>query len=85
MNINIYLQEQLLERIDRLAKETGRSRSALIREALEAWLSRRSASAWPALLREWEGDPTFAPFELGRNDPSRRAEDPFDDATPRGP
>jgi Arc/MetJ-type ribon-helix-helix transcriptional regulator len=79
MNINIYLQEQLLERIDRLAKETGRSRSALIREALEAWLSRRSASAWPAVLREWRGDPAFPPFDEGRDDRSQRPEDPFAD------
>jgi Arc/MetJ-type ribon-helix-helix transcriptional regulator len=85
VNVNIYLQDELLEHVDRLARETGQSRSALIRQALEAWLARRSNSAWPALLREWEGDPSFAPFELGRNDPSRRAEDPFDDATPGGP
>jgi Arc/MetJ-type ribon-helix-helix transcriptional regulator len=77
MNINVYLQDQLLEQIDRLARETGRSRSALIREALEAWLSRRSASAWPAVLREWRGDPGFPPFEEGRNDRSQRPDDPF--------
>ena len=77
MNINIYLQGQLLERIDRLARETGRSRSALIREALEAWLARRSASAWPAVLREWRGDPGFPPFEGGRDDNPQRPDDPF--------
>lgn len=85
MNINIYLQAELLELIDRLARETGRSRSALIREALEAWLSRRSASAWPAAVREWKGDPDFAPFESGRADASSRPDDPFVDLPRRAP
>lgn len=80
MNVNIYLQDQLLERIDRLALETGQSRSALIREAVEAWLARRGAQAWPAVLREWRGDASFPPFERARREPSQRPDDPFDDA-----
>ena len=43
MNVNIYLQDALLAHIDRLARELGQSRSALIRQAVEAWIARRPA------------------------------------------
>ena len=77
MNVNIYLQDDLLERIDRMARESGRSRSAVIREAVESMLSRRGASGWPRSLREWKGDSSFPSFEEGRNEASFRSEDPF--------
>ena len=78
MNVNIYLQDKLLAHIDRLAQELGQSRSALIRQAVEAWIARRPASAWPTELRHWRGEESFPPFELGRHDESRRPEDPFE-------
>lgn len=80
MNINIYLQDQLLAEVDRLARETGRSRSALIREAIEAWLARRSGKeGWPASVRDWKGVPDFPPFETARRESAARPEDPFAD------
>lgn len=78
VNVNIYLQDELLEHIDRLAQELGQSRSALIRQAVEVWIARRPAGAWPAELRNWRGEENFPPFELGRRDESRRPEDPFE-------
>lgn len=41
MNVNIDLHDKLLEHIDRLARELGQTRSALIRQAVEAWVARR--------------------------------------------
>jgi len=80
LNINIYLQDQLLEEVDRLARETGKSRSALIREAIEAWLARRSGKeGWPTSVRDWRGAPEFPPFERARSELSGRPEDPFVD------
>lgn len=78
MNVNIYLQDALLKQIDRLALELGQSRSALIRQAVEAWIARRRDGAWPAGLRDWRGEESFPPFELGRHEESLRPEDPFE-------
>jgi len=33
--ISVYIQEQLIEKLDRLSKETGVKRSELIRRAIE--------------------------------------------------
>jgi predicted transcriptional regulator len=44
----LFLTKELSGRLDRIAKGTGRARSELLVEALEAWLNRRN----PAVLEE---------------------------------
>lgn len=41
----LFLTKELSGRLDRIAKGTGRARSELLVEALEAWLSRRNPDA----------------------------------------
>ena len=41
----LFLTKELSGRLDRIAKGTGRARSELLVEALEAWLSRRKSAA----------------------------------------
>ena len=43
---SVHLPMELVEQLDRLARETGRSRNRVIREALEDYLSRPRES-WP--------------------------------------
>jgi CopG family transcriptional regulator / antitoxin EndoAI len=40
--VNISFQEELLEQIDRIAKEEARSRSELIREAARAYIEKKA-------------------------------------------
>ena len=66
MNINTYLPDDLAEQLDRLAEQLGRSRSAVMREALQAFLRRDPAAVWPPEVIEWKGDRDFEPFEAMR-------------------
>ena len=53
----------IVRSLDRLAQEQHISRSAVIRQALEMYLQRQQAGAWPRRVREWNGDPDFPAFE----------------------
>ena len=77
MNINAYLPDELAEQLDRLADMRGQSRSAVMREALEAYLRRHRAGGWPAEILDWKGDPSAQPFESGRPPPHADSRDPF--------
>lgn len=77
MGINIYLDEQLLTAVDRAAQALGESRSAIIRQALEAWLQKRRSHAWPPILKEWRGEPEFPRFESTRPSTKQAPRDPF--------
>jgi Arc/MetJ-type ribon-helix-helix transcriptional regulator len=66
--------------IDQLARDRHSSRSALIREAIEFYLKRRQPNAWPDDVRNWTGDPDFAPFESLRSAEQGGGRDPFDTA-----
>lgn len=83
MNINVYLRDDIVRRIDALAAQLNASRSAVIRDAIDAWMARQTSPAWPASVLEWRGDPTFPPFEGGRPRHTRvpRETDPFDGLT----
>ena len=48
MNFSVHLNDELVERLDQTAKESGKARNALIREAVAEWLGRRQAGNWPA-------------------------------------
>jgi predicted DNA-binding protein len=43
---SVHLPAKLIERLDQLARESGRSRNSLIRQALEAYAS-RARESWP--------------------------------------
>ena len=77
MYINAYLPDELAEQLDRLADMRGQSRSAVMREALEAYLRHDRASGWPAEILDWKGDPAAEPFESGRPPPQADSRDPF--------
>jgi hypothetical protein len=79
MNINTYLPGGLADRLDRLAEARGLSRSAVMREALEAYLRRNQPGGWPDEILEWQGDPEIEPFEALRPVVDSERRDPFDD------
>lgn len=66
MNFNVYIDEQTGERLERLAQSRGKSRNALIREALAQLLDRGAKAGWPPEVLGFGGLPGSRPFEAGR-------------------
>lgn len=67
MNFNVYLDDELGQKVENLCQLTGKKRNTLIREALVAWLSRYPLSEWPKSIQEFKGDEQIVPFESERN------------------
>lgn len=66
MNFNVYLDDPTVERLDALARKRGKTRNALIREAVAALLERGSGGGWPDAVLNWQGDPSAPAFEDAR-------------------
>lgn len=77
MHFNIYLDDNLGERLIDATKASHKSRNALIREAIDLWLKTNDKSSWPKQILEFEGDDSFPAFESHRDDLKEVKEDPF--------
>jgi Arc/MetJ-type ribon-helix-helix transcriptional regulator len=66
MTFSIHLDESLAERLNRTAKESGKARNALIREAVREWLDRRRPREWPPEVMDFRGAQGIARFEHAR-------------------
>ncbi len=82
MNITAYLPDELVQSLDRVARDLHSSRSAVMREALELYLRRMQPNAWPAAVMTWKRE-DFPAFESLRSHEQRQARDPFADAETR--
>jgi Arc/MetJ-type ribon-helix-helix transcriptional regulator len=77
MAFSIHLDQPTAEALAHAVHETGRSRNALIREAVRQWLARAAHTEWPNVVRHFKGDPKAVRFEdyrVGLCDP----QDPFE-------
>lgn len=77
MNFNIYIDDQLGERLTEVAKTSKKSRNALIREAVALWLKTNEKSQWPEEVLKFEGIEDFPTFESHREDLATTKDDPF--------
>ncbi|MGF1615165.1 MAG: ribbon-helix-helix protein, CopG family [Gammaproteobacteria bacterium] len=77
MNFSLHLSDDLVHRLNALVQATGRSRNALIREAIEEWLKRQEHSRWSDEVLQFSGLPEAIPFEGSRAELLPPAE-PFD-------
>lgn len=77
MNFNLYLEDELGVRLTRLAEQTGRSRNALVREAVSDWLARSEKQGWPAEVEAFEGVEDAPVFERYRDHLGPVMEDPL--------
>jgi predicted transcriptional regulator len=68
MNFSVHLSNDLVERLDLAAKESGKTRNALVREAVGQWLERRRASKWPSAIMNFRGIAGIARFEESRKE-----------------
>ncbi len=71
MNFNVYVSDSLGRQIAVLSKEEGKSRNALIREAIECYLKSKTHTTWPQEVLEFKGIeeeiPSFESFRSELN------------------
>lgn len=77
MTFSIYLDDALTDSLNRLAKERGKSRNALIKEALRDWLTQRQPAGWPSQVIAFQGVRGAPRFEQSRKT-LKPPRDPFD-------
>lgn len=75
MHIDIELDPSIGERLFAVAEQQGQSASALISQALQAWLAERSA--WPATVANFKGVPDAPRFEALRTTLRAPTDDPL--------
>ena len=69
MPVSIHLDDQTLKELDSVAKDSGLSRSSIIKDAVRQWLERRGRSDWNDLLQTLAGSmEDFDGFESNRDD-----------------
>lgn len=78
MNFSVYLDDKMGKRLQALSEATGESRNALIRRAIEEFVSRKMSRTWPEDVMAFMGDPKIVPFEQRRSDVKAPADDPFE-------
>jgi Ribbon-helix-helix protein, copG family len=68
MNFNIYVEDSLAEKLERLSEQQGKKRNAIIREALEAWVARFTPNIWPDIVMNYDGTEDGITFEATRSE-----------------
>ncbi len=66
MNFNVHLRDELVQRLNQTARESGKTRNALIREAVAEWFERRRPRKWPAAVMNFRGIPRITRLEENR-------------------
>lgn len=78
MNFSIHLDDPLAHALNDMARQSGKTRNALIREAIRAFVGHFTRSKWPKTIKALAGaDPTLEPFEDLRRELSPLTKDPF--------
>jgi predicted transcriptional regulator len=77
MNFSVHLNDELIERLNQTARESGKTRNALIREAVAEWLNRHRATSWPVEVMKFQGIGRIKRFEEHREN-LRPPREPFD-------
>jgi hypothetical protein len=68
MNINIYLEDSLGNYLNQYAKQSGKSRNALIREAVKEWVVHQGIKQWPDSVLTFSGIEEIPAFESYRDE-----------------
>lgn len=68
MNFNVYVEDTLGKELEAIAHATGKSRNALIREAIQLWLSQHKKSQWSKAILEFKGVEDSVSFEDYRDE-----------------
>jgi predicted transcriptional regulator len=68
MNFSVHLNNELVDDLDQAAKESGKTRNALVREAVAEWLDRRRRGKWSASVMNFRGMREVTRFEESRKE-----------------
>lgn len=68
MHFNIYIDDDLSERLTQATADSPKSRNALIREAIDLWLTTHEKTRWPESVLQFKGLKDFPAFESLRHD-----------------
>ncbi len=77
MNVNIYLEDSLGKCLNQQAKKIGKSRNAIVREAIKEWMEHHGTKRWPNSILTFTGIEGVVPFESYRTDLLPPEEDPL--------
>ena len=66
MNFNLYLDNKTGLQLNQLAKRSGESRNALVRQAISDWLNRHDNPQWPKEVLAFKGMAGMPRFETSR-------------------
>lgn len=77
MNINVYIEDSLGKKITANAKALGKTRNAVIREALKEWLQHHKANKWSRAIQNFNGLKGFPEFESYRQELDMPEDDPL--------
>lgn len=68
MNFNLYLEDELAQKLQALSRSTGKSRNALIREAVQLLMTQQEQSQWSSTILEFQGLSDGIAFESYREE-----------------
>ncbi len=68
MNFNIYLEDELERELQNIVRLTGKSRNALIKEAIQRLISEHQKSQWSQKILDFQGLEYGIDFESYRNE-----------------
>ncbi|GAB6040353.1 ribbon-helix-helix domain-containing protein [Endothiovibrio diazotrophicus] len=77
MHFNIYVDDETGSALNQAVENSGKSRNAIIREAIREWLQHHGKRRWPEEVLAFEGDPRFPPFEERRDELPPPTDDPL--------
>ena len=77
MHFNVYIDDQLGQKLTDVARQSGQTRNALIRSAVKDWLERRNKPQWPDVVMSFTGIADISAFEAGRNELKPPLADPL--------
>lgn len=73
VNLNVHIDKQTAQRLERLARIRRTSRDAIIREVLAHLLGRRAKAEWPPEVLGFQGIPDAASFDEAAPETRRAA------------
>ena len=77
MTFSVYLDDKLAKRLNRIAIESGKTRNALIRKAVEELLVKSRSERWPDAVLRFKGIRGAPRFEKTRKE-LKPPREPFD-------
>jgi len=77
MHFNVYIDDQTGRQLTDAAQQSGQTRNALIRGAVQDWLARRNKPQWPDAVLNFTSAEDMPPFEAGREQLNSPLVDPL--------